>query len=297
MTPHLKLQHGQAQLWEADCLAWLNNAPERSIHAVVTDPPYGLQEYSDTHQAKLRAGNGGNWRIPPSLGGSRRSPVPRFSELTRRDLESIRDFFKSWAEALRPALLPGANVIVASMPLVSPYVSEGLALAGLERRGEVIRLVMTLRGGDRPKNAHEEFPDVSAMPRSQWEPWILFREPIEAKLTVAENLRKYKTGGLRRISADKPFGDVIESHPTRAAEKKLANHPSLKPQSFMRQIVRAALPLGEGVVLDPFAGSGSTLAAAEANGYDSIGVERDPEYVKLAIQAIPLLAAYMPGKA
>ena len=43
----------------------------------------------------------------------------------------------------------------------------------------------------------------------------------------------------------------------------------------MRQIVRAVLPLGEGVVLDPFAGAGSTLAAAEAVGYASIGVEKD----------------------
>jgi hypothetical protein len=47
----------------------------------------------------------------------------------------------------------------------------------------------------------------------------------------------------------------------------------LKPQAFMRQIVRAALPLGEGVVLDPFMGGGSTIAAAVAVGYASVGVE------------------------
>ena len=59
----------------------------------------------------------------------------------------------------------------------------------------------------------------------------------------------------------------------------------------MRQIVRAVLPLGEGVVLDPFAGGGSTLAAAEAVGYESVGIERDPEYFKIASAAIPKLAA------
>ena len=41
----------------------------------------------------------------------------------------------------------------------------------------------------------------------------------------------------------------------------------------MRKIVHASLPLGEGVVLDPFAGAGSTLATAEAVGYKSIGIE------------------------
>ena len=62
----------------------------------------------------------------------------------------------------------------------------------------------------------------------------------------------------------------------------------------MRIIVRALLPLGEGTMLDPFMGSGSTIAAAEAVGYDSIGVELDDEYFKLAEHAIPRLAKLYP---
>ncbi|MFA5775890.1 MAG: DNA methyltransferase, partial [Ilumatobacteraceae bacterium] len=65
--------------------------------------------------------------------------------------------------------------------------------------------------------------------------------------------------------------------------------PSLKPQDFLRKLVRAVLPLGHGVVLDPFAGSGSTLAAAEAVGYESIGVEIDPHYIEVARRAISAL--------
>jgi DNA modification methylase len=84
---------------------------------------------------------------------------------------------------------------------------------------------------------------------------------------------------------------VIRSQPARTAERKLANHPSLKPQSFLRRVVRAMLPLGEGVVLDPFAGSGSTLAAAQAVGYESVGLEIDPMYFSLAQRAIPALSA------
>ena len=58
----------------------------------------------------------------------------------------------------------------------------------------------------------------------------------------------------------------------------------------MRQIVQAALPLGRGIVLDPFMGAGSTIAAAAAIGYASIGVEMDPVYFGIAQQAIPTLA-------
>jgi site-specific DNA-methyltransferase (adenine-specific) len=59
----------------------------------------------------------------------------------------------------------------------------------------------------------------------------------------------------------------------------------------MRKIVRAVLPLGEGTVFDPFAGAGSTLAAAEALGYRSVGLERDQRYFDTARLAIPKLRA------
>jgi DNA modification methylase len=64
----------------------------------------------------------------------------------------------------------------------------------------------------------------------------------------------------------------------------------LKPQVFMRQLVRAALPLGKGVVLDPFMGAGSTIAACLAVGYRGIGIELDPAYFDVARSAIPRLA-------
>ena len=184
--------------------------------------------------------------------------------------------------------MPGAHVFIAANPLLSHLVYQPLIEAGFEKRAEIIRLVQTLRGGDRPKNAHEEFADVTVMPRSRWEPWGLFRKPCEGR--VQDNLRRYGTGALRRVSADRPFADVIESSPTRPEERKLSPHPSLKPQAFMRQLVRACLPLGQGVVLDPFMGGGATVAAAIAVGYSSIGIERDPVFLALAKRGIPALA-------
>ena len=279
---------GRATLFHDDCLSWLERQQANSVHAVVTDPPYGLIEYSESEQRKLRAGKGGVWRIPPSFDGSKRSPLPRFTVLKQTDFDALEQFFDAWAARLLPILVPGANVIVASNPLLSYVVSSALSRSGLERRGEIVRLVMTMRGGDRPKDAHVEFTGVSVMPRSMWEPWLVFRKPLEGR--VQDNLRKWGTGGFRRISADRPFGDVIESSPTRPSERALAPHPSLKPQAFLRQLVRGALPLGKGVLLDPFAGSGSTLAAAEAVGYESVGVEKDAHYFAVAEEAIPRLA-------
>jgi DNA modification methylase len=286
-APRNAFRFGNATLIHGDCFEWLATAQTNSIEAVATDPPYGLVEYSEQEQNKLREGRGGVWRIPPSFDGNKRSPLPRFTVLTRDDLGELNRFFFAWARSLFPIVVPGAHVIVASNPLLSFVVANAVTRAGFERRGEIIRLTMTMRGGDRPKAAHTEFAEVSVMPRSMWEPWLVFRKPIEGR--VQDNLRRWKTGGFRRPSKDQPFGDVITSAPTRRQERALAPHPSLKPQAFVRKVVRAVLPLGEGTVLDPFAGSGSTLAAAEAVGYRSIGIEKDVRYFDAACEALPRL--------
>lgn len=279
---------GRATLLHADCFEWLRMCEPHSIHAVITDPPYGLVEYTETEQAKLRRGSGGVWRIPPSFDGHQRAPLPRFTVLNEGDRTAIYDFFFEFGKLALRATVPGANVVVASNPLLVHVVASAMNAAGLELRGHLVRLVMTMRGGDRPKNAHEEFPDISVMPRSMFEPWLALRHPLDGR--VQDNLRKWNTGGFRRPSSKQPFGDVIKSHPTPKNEKRLAQHPSLKPQGFLRTIVRAALPLGKGVILDPFAGSGSTLAAANALGYDSVGIEKDAHYVAMAQTAIPKLS-------
>ena len=288
LTWEKTFRFGRVTLVHGDCFDWIAARPDNSIHAVVTDPPYGLQEYTATEQRKLRSGRGGVWRLPPSFDGHTRSPLPRFTTLNDAQRAYLREFFTTWTRLLTPKLVPGANVMVASNPLLSHIVAGAMADAGLERRGDIVRLVMTMRGGDRPKGAHEEFRDVSVLPRSMWEPWVLFRRPLDGR--VQDNLRKWRTGGFRRRSDQSPFGDVIKSAPTRRSEKELAPHPSLKPQALLRQLVRSVLPLGEGVVVDPFAGSGSTLAAAEAVGYESIGIEKDVHYFQMAMEAIPALA-------
>lgn len=280
---------GNAKLYEADCFQWLASEPASSIHACVTDPPYGVLEYTEEEQEKLRMGRGGVWRIPPSFDGHKRAPLPRFTVLDQADRVKIHAFFKRLGILLNRVLVPGGNVVVASNPLLTHIVASALCEGGLEARGQIVRLVMTMRGGDRPKNAHLEFPDVSVMPRSMFEPWVVLRRPLEGR--VQDSLRAHKTGGFRRLSDERPFGDVIPSQKTPKRERELAAHPSLKPQSFLRQVVRAALPMGQGTVLDPFAGSGSTLAAANAIGYVSVGIESDPKYVKVAKRAIEKLGS------
>ncbi len=278
----------------ADSFNWLRRLPEASLHAIVTDPPYGVKEYEDDQIEKRDKGVGGVWRIPQSFGGVTRAPVPRFTALNDKERNQIRQFFVEWAALARTALRPGGHVFIASNSFLSQLVFAALVEGGLEFRGELIRLVGTLRGGDRPKGAEEEFPGVSSFARGAYEPWGILRRPLPPGMKVSDCLREYQTGGLRRTPEDKPFSDVIMSERTPRRERAIAEHPSIKPQSLLRQLVRAALPLGCGVVADPFMGSGSTVAAAEAIGARCVGVEKRDLYFSMALTAIPYLRDLKP---
>jgi len=187
---------GRSLVVHADCFDWMKRVPASSIHAIVTDPPYGVKEYEPEQLEKRMNGNGGIWRIPPAFDGYKRSPLPRFTALNQAEREQIRQYFSEWARLASSVLRPGGHIFLASNAFLSQIVFTAVVDQGLEFRGQVIRLVRTMRGGDRPKNAEEEFPDVCTMPRSCYEPWGIFRKPMLAGMKVSDCLREFQTGGL-----------------------------------------------------------------------------------------------------
>lgn len=275
-------------IFNSDSFEWLRLQRANSFHAVVTDPPFGVVEYTAKELNKRRIGRGGIWRLPNAFDGAKRQPMPRFTVLTDHDRMGVLAFHLRLAPELFRVLVPGAHVILASQCLVSHLVAHAFCMAGFEARGQIVRVVRTLRGGDRPKFGDKHYRDVSVIPRSCFEPWLLFRKPCQGR--VIENLKRFGTGALRRPSENSPFADLVEVPPARQSERSLAKHPSLKPQVLMRLLVRASLPLGKGVVLDPFMGSGATIAAATYLGLRSVGVELDYRFFCMARSAIPKLA-------
>lgn len=275
-------------IYNADAFEWLKDQRAQSFHAVVTDPPFGVLEYTPGELTKKRRGKGGIWRIPSAFDGTLRQPMPRFTVLTEHNRMTVLAFHLRLAPELFRVIVPGGHVLLASQCLIFHLVAQAFSMAGFETRGQIVRVVKTLRGGDRPKFGHKTFRELSVIPRSCYEPWLLFRKPCEGK--VIENLRRFGTGALRRPDTNTPFSDLIEAGPARAKERRLAKHPSLKPQLLMRALVRAALPLNKGIILDPFMGSGATIAAATNLGLRSVGVELDAKYFRMARTSIPGLS-------
>jgi site-specific DNA-methyltransferase (adenine-specific) len=119
----------------ADCLEWMGQVPANSLHAIVTDPPYGVKEYDFDQIEKRSNGNGGIWRIPPSFDGSNRAPLPRFTALNQKERDLLRRFFLEWAKLAVHTLRPGGHVFIASNAFLSQLVFSSLVAGGLEFRG------------------------------------------------------------------------------------------------------------------------------------------------------------------
>ena len=121
-----------------DAVHWLSEVPESCLHAIVTDAPNGLIEYSEGSSGKNPAGRGGVWRIPPSFGGAKRSPLPRVTILKPRAIEHLQSFLSSFARTKRCEHLPrGRHMFVASNPLLFTTAFYALQKAGCEKRGEI----------------------------------------------------------------------------------------------------------------------------------------------------------------
>jgi site-specific DNA-methyltransferase (adenine-specific) len=98
------------------------------------------------------------------------------------------------------------------------------------------------------------------------------------------------TGGTSRFfytakasRADRNAGGMAEN-----------THPTVKPTDLMRWLVRLVTPPG-GIVLDPFAGSGTTLVAARAEGVRAVGIEREDEYARIIADRLAQLSLFTEG--
>jgi len=119
-------------------------------------------------------------------------------------------------------------------------------------------------------NASRFFKSILYYPKASKSERNMGCEELEEKEEVYPGINTFDENG-NRLRAD---GSVIPPL------KSKNNHPTVKPIALMEYLIKMITPKG-GVVLDPFAGSGSTLVAAKKNGFQYIGIELTPEYIPI----------------
>lgn len=136
-----------------------------------------------------------------------------------------------------------------------------------------------------------------------FEPVVVARKPFKG--TVAASVLEYGTGAINidasRIDSEAgrwPANVILDESQAAAlddsakffycakapkSERPVVDgtaHPTVKPLALMRYLCRLVTPVG-GTILDPFAGSGTTIEAARGEGFDVIGIEREADYLPL----------------
>jgi DNA modification methylase len=241
---------------------------------------------------------------------------PRNVDITAPATDLAREW-QGWGTALKPAWEP---IVLARKPLrgtVAGNVTEygtgalnidGCRIDGSERSGGGPRPTRVATGGFNMSEAGDR-PEGGRWPAN-----VILTDPIfDGDTPGVVGGGEANTGAVRPYSRSSspmfPIGQdltydrdadsgtysrfflipkaartdrepVIVS-PLRADSSRHNQHPTVKPTDLMRHLVRLVTPPG-GVVLDPFLGSGTTAIAAELEGFQWVGIEREAEYVAIA---------------
>ncbi len=235
-----------------DCVARLNELPERSVDLVFADPPYNLQLQGDLKRpddSKVDAVDD-DW--------------DKFTSFAAYD-----EFTRAWLTACRRVMKPQATLWV-----IGSYHNIFRVGALLQDLGFWILNDVVWRKsnpmpnfrGRRFTNAHETLI------------WAA-REPGAKGYTF--NYEALKAGNEDvQMRSDWTFALCTGEERLKDGEgKKL--HPTQKPEALLARVILSSSKPGD-LVLDPFFGTGTTGAAAKRLGRHFIGIERDPAYAKAA---------------
>lgn len=250
-----------------DCIEMMRTLPAESITAVVCDPDYGIPSNTNTKRGE---GQWQGWEVPFS--------------------DNFQGYSAKWAtEALR-VLRPGGWLLAFGGSRTLFRIAAGIGDAGFEIKDTLIwhhnqgqLLGTNLRTEDDEGNCL-----WSTRLRPTFDPVVMARKPTP--LTLLETFEKYGTGllniaGCRRTDlGDSKWPNNIQpfSKPARSEIPPGIKHMATKPLALMRWMVRLVCPPG-GIVLDPFAGSGTTLEAALLEGCNVVAIERDPSWIEAII--------------
>ena len=157
-------------------------------------------------------------------------------------------------------------------PVRDPRRSDGSMASGTDRS-------VTLPARDYVENfAH----DLGRWPANLYQCPKPSRSEREEGLTDLESKAGFEAVNRKEGSAgvDNPRAGA-----GRTASEVKNFHPTVKPVNLMRWLIRLVTPVN-GLVLEPFLGSGTTGVASSLEGFRSIGIEREPDYADICLQRI-----------
>ena len=254
-----------------DCLDFLAGIASESVDLAVVDPPYNMSK--------------AEW--------------DRFSST-----QAFLDFTFAWLDALVPVLKPDASLYVFNTPYHAAYILAHLVETGLKYQNWITWDKRDgIGGATRRYNRRQETILFFTKSNQHTFNHNDIRIPYESTERIAHARSKGILKNGKRWFPNpngKLLGDVwhitSERHKTKKGGKtQTQEHATPKPLDMMERIIAASSDEGD-LVLDCFAGTGTTAVAALKLGRSFIGCDSEPEYVHMANQRITETLADSPDK-
>lgn len=279
-----------------DCITGLKRLPDASVHLILSDIPYGIGAddwdvlHENTNSALL--GSSPAQEKAGAIFKKRGKPINGWSEADRAIPRQYYEWCSQWSSEWQRVLKPGGSAIVFAgrryaHRCISALEDSGFCfkdmLAWMRQRAphRAQRLsIVYERRGDEASSKNWEGWRVGNL-RPTFEPVLWFTKPYKIGTTIADNALLHGVGAFNEASflqyENSP--DNVLHGAFLPGEGGL--HPTQKPVRLMQSLIELTTLPGQ-IVLDPFAGSGSTLVAARNCERDFVGFEMSAEYVCIA---------------
>jgi site-specific DNA-methyltransferase (adenine-specific) len=233
-----------------DCFKFLQNMKRESINMIFADPPYFLS-------------NGGF-----SNSGGHIVPVNKGNWDEGKTFEEKHEFNRKWLRLVRPILKPNGTIWVTGT-LHNIY-SVGMAL---EQEGYKILNNITWQKTN-------PAPNLSCRYFTHSTETILWAQKNEKS---AKHYFNYDL--MKELNDGKQMKDVWTGGMTKKSEKWAGRHPTQKPEYLLERIILERKQKND-YILDPFVGSGTTCVVAKKLGRQSIGIDQELDYLKIAVKRL-----------
>lgn len=287
-----------------DSLDVLSRIEDGSIDVVLTDPPYFLDKL-DNNWSYNKVENKKNQQVIKSL--------PAGMKFDRKQGQDFYAWYYKISKEIYRILKPGGFFFSFSSPRLYHRMASAVDDAGLEVRDCFLWLYTQNQAKAMSVNHFIDNMDISDQDKSKikikfdgwktpqikscFEPIVMSQKPsdgtylsnmlknniglINTNIRVGDNMFPANILTLENINEviDKSF---LIGKPTRKEKGDFNNHKTVKPIEICEHLIKLTAFYEDAVILDPFIGSGTTAIAAKKLGLNYIGIDVNPEYVKIS---------------
>jgi site-specific DNA-methyltransferase (adenine-specific) len=286
------IKNPKTEIFHGDCMEYIKTLKNNSVDCIITDPPYFLDTLDnnwDTEQQENRKSN------------SHIKSLPMGMKFSKKQGKYLEEFILELSKKLYRVLKPGGFFLCFSSPRLYHNMVKGIEDGGFEIRDQIIwkysiSQVKAFKqdyiiDNDKIMSRLDKFllkeklrnyrtPQL----KSEFEPICVAMKPIEGRFI--DNMRKWGTGLMHLNDEGKVSSNVLYySKPSKSEKLECNDHPTVKPLGLIKYLISLYCP-ENGVVLDPFMGSGTTAISSLDMGRSVKGSETQKKYIDIIMSRL-----------